>query len=646
MLGHAISTTPHSSISTRTILRCNSVEKSRLGRLFIIRGHKMRVELGGRGVEGGTKKRVSRRIVWVFAMIELSIAFVARPNVISGTKKNTSTKLRSASPIKSKSDDILPSFTTVLISEEKNILEKNISGRVAIDVQELQFIPAISESISKENGLDKTGANTPTDKTSLVSDCATKSLTLLKSAQFIHKFHGNFPSKSPRPHSPLKSPVSAAGHIALCGTEQPFTQHSRITSSVSPTKNDYPPKVRKKFTGSEPLDPKTMTMQDLIFWNPKNEKRLHEDSRKKRKDSVTDLEIMRKIDVESRQKRSEKLAFAAPQVKIAADGSLILDESSLTITNENDSSVWETVEEDRSNKKLNSMSFRKRPFCRGNPWSELETDLFYDILRATGPDFGLMHEFFPSRTRVELKAKYNREERFNWTRLNQAMAVPTLLSDALYSHANEIIDRIKEKEIKKKDLKLPKKNGVCSDTSEVAAVDWNEEEADLEAEAEEAILRLLEDEEQLGSSSEKKSRKQKIVAQKKMKDALLDEVAEEAVLVLRGKKYERRKNELKKICETALCKLGEDFPKFEILIDENADGVTIETSANSEGLPIVRIPLGTIPRVLPVDEKHPQRVFFDCCGKQNMAARQYVIQHQMGPGEPTTGYLHLFGSTP
>lgn len=48
------------------------------------------------------------------------------------------------------------------------------------------------------------------------------------------------------------------------------------------------------------------------------------------------------------------------------------------------------------------------------------------------------------------------------------MAVPTLLSDALYSHANEIIDRIKEKEIKKK---ASKKNGASSDTvSEVAAV--------------------------------------------------------------------------------------------------------------------------------------------------------------------------------
>lgn len=46
--------------------------------------------------------------------------------------------------------------------------------------------------------------------------------------------------------------------------------------------------------------------------------------------------------------------------------------------------------------------------------------------------------------------------------------MPTLLSDALYSHANEIIDRIKEKEIKKK---VSKKNGAGSDVmSEVAAV--------------------------------------------------------------------------------------------------------------------------------------------------------------------------------
>ncbi|KAM3721210.1 Transcription factor TFIIIB component B'' [Dirofilaria immitis] len=557
----------------------------------------------------------------------------ARPNVISGTKKCMRLKPRPASPIKIQSNDTSLLSAAILVPE-KNILETETSGRVAGEIQKLQFIHNISESISND-----------LDKSLFVNNYATESPISLKSPQLIHKSHRNSPSKSPRSHLQIKLPASVASSITSSRTDQPLMQRSKTASSVissqlSPTKNDYPPKLRKKFTGSEPLDPKTMTMQDLIFWNPKNEKKLHEDSRKKAKDNVVDLKSAERNDVENKQEKTQKFAFAAPQVKIAADGSLVIDESSLTITNENDLSVWETVEEDRSNKKLNSMSFRKRPFCRGNPWSELETDLFYDILRATGPDFGLMHEFFPSRTRLELKAKYNREERFNWARLNQAMAVPTLLSDALYSHANEIIDRIKKKEIKKKDLKLSKKNSICSDsTSEVAAVDWNEGEADLEAEAEEAILRLLKDEEQFDGSAEKKPRKQKVAAQKKMKDALLDEVAEEAFMVLRGKKCERRKNELKKICETALSKLSKDFPKFEILIDENTDVVTIEANSNSEGLPVVRIPLGIIPKVLPADKNHPQRVFFDCSAKQNIAARQYVIQDQMGPGEPTTDHV-------
>lgn len=71
----------------------------------------------------------------------------------------------------------------------------------------------------------------------------------------------------------------------------------------------------------------------------------------------------------------------------------------------------------------------------------------------------------------------------------------------------------------------------------------------------------------------------------------------------------------------------------------------VEAKGSSKGQPLVRIPLGTIPKVLRADEKHPQRVFFDCSAKRNMAARHYILQHQMGPGKPTTGYLHLFGST-
>lgn len=88
-------------------------------------------------------------------------------------------------------------------------------------------------------------------------------------------------------------------------------------------------------------------------------------------------------------------------------------------------------------RKVTSMSFRTRAWRKGTVWSEKETELFYgkisyrflpllcliffctEILRCTGPDFGLMHEFFPTRARNELKSKYNREERANWDKLKE-----------------------------------------------------------------------------------------------------------------------------------------------------------------------------------------------------------------------------------
>lgn len=44
-----------------------------------------------------------------------------------------------------------------------------------------------------------------------------------------------------------------------------------------------------------------------------------------------------------------------------------------------------------------------------------------EVLRATGPDFGLMHDLMPRRARNELKTKYNREEKTNWMRIKEVL---------------------------------------------------------------------------------------------------------------------------------------------------------------------------------------------------------------------------------
>jgi hypothetical protein len=84
-------------------------------------------------------------------------------------------------------------------------------------------------------------------------------------------------------------------------------------------------------------------------------------------------------------------------------------------------------------KKLNSMSFKKNPVIRSTSWTSEETDVFYCmffmfvssnlfilvVLNATGPDFGLMHDFIPTRSRAELKKKFKKEERVNADRVNE-----------------------------------------------------------------------------------------------------------------------------------------------------------------------------------------------------------------------------------
>ncbi|KIH59320.1 Myb-like DNA-binding domain protein [Ancylostoma duodenale] len=177
---------------------------------------------------------------------------------------------------------------------------------------------------------------------------------------------------------------------------------------------------RRKFTGDEELDPKKMRMMDMIYWNPKKEKGM---SRK-----YTDTEsVVGEKPAQSSEKQASvggSAKSAAPQVKIGADGRLVIDEDSLVVAKETtNESIWETVEEDRMTRKVTSLSFRNRMWRKGTAWTEKETELFYEILRCTGPDFGLMHEFFPSRARNELKSKFNKEERTNWEKLKEVVEV-------------------------------------------------------------------------------------------------------------------------------------------------------------------------------------------------------------------------------
>ena len=105
-----------------------------------------------------------------------------------------------------------------------------------------------------------------------------------------------------------------------------------------------------------------------------------------------------------------------PQVKVAADGSIILDEASTMI----ETTATKKAKEDllksplvfeSANQATNYGSWGKKK--KNADWSDKDTVKFYKALSVFGTDFSLMEGIFKKRSRHELKMKFKKEEKVN-----------------------------------------------------------------------------------------------------------------------------------------------------------------------------------------------------------------------------------------
>ncbi|XP_043096757.1 transcription factor TFIIIB component B'' homolog isoform X2 [Puntigrus tetrazona] len=109
-----------------------------------------------------------------------------------------------------------------------------------------------------------------------------------------------------------------------------------------------------------------------------------------------------------------------PKVKVAEDGSLILDEESLTVHVQRTS---DTVIESANplferGSTTTYTSFRKKYYVKS--WSVRETDMFFLAISMVGTDFSMMAQLLTHRSRAEIKNKFRREERINSWRVDKA----------------------------------------------------------------------------------------------------------------------------------------------------------------------------------------------------------------------------------
>ncbi|KAL7030808.1 hypothetical protein ACKWTF_006795 [Chironomus riparius] len=141
-------------------------------------------------------------------------------------------------------------------------------------------------------------------------------------------------------------------------------------------------------------------------------------------------------------------AIAVPQLKLNADGELVLDEASLVVENE----------EQKKNRILlantnvvyhdelsGTYGYYKRQ-QRTKEWPQEETIKFYRCLNTVGTDFSLMLNLFPNRSRRDLKLKFKKEEKNN----------PNLVDKALLNHNTFDIEELQreldeENEIRRKE---------------------------------------------------------------------------------------------------------------------------------------------------------------------------------------------------
>uniref|UniRef100_G3PTI6 Zgc:162472 n=1 Tax=Gasterosteus aculeatus aculeatus TaxID=481459 RepID=G3PTI6_GASAC len=169
------------------------------------------------------------------------------------------------------------------------------------------------------------------------------------------------------------------------------------------------------------LDPAKMTMSELIRYLPESNP-MTSPERSQKLEAIPKIGTPRQVEEElDEEEEDEDDSVMVPQVKVAEDGTLIIDEESLTVEVQrakgpNPANDRDPIFERGST--TTYASFRKGTYTK--PWSSEETDMFFLAVSMVGTDFSMICQLFPLRARSEIKNKFKKEERENSWRVDKA----------------------------------------------------------------------------------------------------------------------------------------------------------------------------------------------------------------------------------
>ena len=183
-------------------------------------------------------------------------------------------------------------------------------------------------------------------------------------------------------------------------------------------------------------------MFDLIYYNPTHGQRMsvEDEAEEERFDDpendaeVENINMNGKAEVEEEPVNpvTKSEAIPVPQVKVGANGEIIIDEASLQVETTQVKEAKEQMKNTslvfENNKTVNNYGrwSKKR---RHNDWGKKETLRFFRALSVVGSDFSLMERFFKNRTRQELKLKFKKEERINAKMVDKCLRERGMFTD-------------------------------------------------------------------------------------------------------------------------------------------------------------------------------------------------------------------------
>ncbi|XP_012383405.2 transcription factor TFIIIB component B'' homolog isoform X3 [Dasypus novemcinctus] len=340
------------------------------------------------------------------------------------------------------------------------------------DVPRADFGEVAPQEKTTKSSDEKTDGENDVEESNKSSFTVSKRRKRISSTSSLVKPSVSVPSE-PHPLSTVNQEVLQPSTIPtkekqLCSDRYRIYKAQKLREMLKEELRKEKKQWKNKYAINEsqrPPDRSKMTMRDFIYYLPDNNPMTSSLEQEKKSEKLTPVQAREQegkstTDANDNEEieETDDGPLLVPRVKVAEDGSIILDEESLTVEVLRTKGPCVVEENDpifERGSTTTYSSFRKNYYSK--PWSNKETDMFFLAISMVGTDFSMIGQLFPHRARIEIKNKFKREEKTNGWRIDKAFQEKRPFDFDFFAHLLQKVlaeeEKRKQKSVKNQSLK-------------------------------------------------------------------------------------------------------------------------------------------------------------------------------------------------